>query len=332
MVKFRSADSRTVMASEWASFRWPVYRMTVVEGVWNAAAGACEPPSDHPLRRFMPASIPAEGIFFPNEATVDPVAQAVLLRVPVEGRHGYNPIPVADDLFRAAITVDVNSVEALTKFVNTWGRLGVGLNWPTWQPGQEFEHAPVALGEVVLDLYRREIDSVCATRDALRQLQQFVCWLSAIQYSRWDADCVPELKSVRVWAQTQLSVCGLQDKLPEVPSRRDYPKLHTLAFAGWVTRYLEGVHPTIHWDADAGIIPAWVVRSPIELLWTTLWDWATRGGRLRRCPRCRAYFPAEHASKRFCSHECAGRASAARWYRTKGKKLRQLQRKRGPSR
>jgi hypothetical protein len=315
--------------TEWTGFRWPVYRMTIVPGVWDRDVRDFVPPKDHPLRRFMPPVIPPSGIFFPEGATVHPVAKALLGRVPVEGRHGYNLVACGEDLLQQAIKVDVASSEALTAFVNTWGRLGVGLSWRAWRPGREGEHSPAELGEVILESYRRELDSVDATSEALLQLQQFVRWLTAIQRRDWRAAGIPKLDNVWAWAEAQLALCGLEERLAANPSPRDYPKLHMLAFANWVTQYLEGVHPTLRWDPDVGPVSAWIVRSPIEMLWVTLWHWATDGRRIRHCrrPKCPNTFPAEHANKHFCSHECAAKVSAARWYRTKGRKLRQQQRK-----
>lgn len=316
----RPADVRV---SEWTGVRWPVYRMSIVAGVWDGEAGAHGPPPDHPSRRFMPKKWPPGGIFFPEAARVHSAALNVLLPVPIEGRHEYNPMAAAEDLFQAALAVDVTSAKELTTFVNRWGRLGVGLHWPSSPPARQGDHPPVEASESLLEVYRRETDSVEATAGALRQLQQFMNWLSAITNRQWEAEGIPTLDRVRVWAQGQLALCGVQESVPEAPSRHDYPRLHMLALGNWITQYLEGAHPTIRWDPDAGAVPAWIVKSPIEVLWVTLWDWATRGARIRRCRGCRVQFPAEHASKRFCSHECAARASAARWYRTKGKKLRQ---------
>jgi hypothetical protein len=314
-------DGIDVMATQWTGFRWPVYRVTIISGVWDPDVGNYVPPKEHPLRQFMPRIIPPSGIFFPEGATVHPVAKSVLV-VPVEGRHEYNPMAVMEDFLQKSIKVDFTSPEALIAFVNRWGRLGVGLHWRSWRPGFGTEHTPIEPGEKILDLYRRATDSVDATAEALHSLQRGVRWLRAIQNREWDRSGIPELEQVRVWAESQIALYGVEEKLPEKPSRR----LHMLAFASWITHYLEGVHPTIRWDPDAGSVPAWVVRSPIEALWVTLWDWATRGGRLRRCRRCKHDFLAEHASKRFCSHECAAKASAARWYRTKGKKLRKQSR------
>jgi hypothetical protein len=92
--------------------------------------------------------------------------------------------------------------------------------------------------------------------------------------------------------------------------------------------FLRNIRPTIRWDPVVGPRPSWIVRNPAEVLWASLWDWATRSGRLRRCRRCDVLFPAEHPRREFCSRTCTNRASAAEWYRKKGRARRRAARRR----
>jgi hypothetical protein len=99
-------------------------------------------------------------------------------------------------------------------------------------------------------------------------------------------------------------------------------------FVASLAPFLERIRPTIRWDPHAGARPCWTVRTPRDVLWATLWDWATRGGELRRCRRCSVLFPTDHPRREFCSRICTNRASAAEWYRKKGRRLRRSHRRR----
>jgi hypothetical protein len=92
--------------------------------------------------------------------------------------------------------------------------------------------------------------------------------------------------------------------------------------------HLSALSPTVRWHPQDGLLPALTVKKPREVLWATLWDVATRGGRLRRCRHCQILFPADDPRKVFCSKTCTNRASAARWYQRKGRQLRQTLRSR----
>jgi hypothetical protein len=94
--------------------------------------------------------------------------------------------------------------------------------------------------------------------------------------------------------------------------------------------HLRPVHPAIGWQD--GPIPQWIVARPIDAAWIALWDWATRGAQLRRCRHCREWYPRERPNKMYCTSECANRATSARWYITKGKRLRQQRSKGRPRR
>lgn len=102
------------------------------------------------------------------------------------------------------------------------------------------------------------------------------------------------------------------------------------AFAESLEPFIKGISPTIRWERDAGPQPCWKVTSPRSLLWATVWDWATRGGQLRRCrnQKCEVLFPADDPRQEFCSRPCTNRASAAAWYRKKGRAERRAARRR----
>jgi len=85
-------------------------------------------------------------------------------------------------------------------------------------------------------------------------------------------------------------------------------------WAAGLEEWLFSVRPSIRWDPVKGPKPAWTVERPVDLLWITLWDWATRGGRLRRCEHCDGWFPTRDPRKRYCATVCTNRASAAAFY------------------
>jgi hypothetical protein len=90
------------------------------------------------------------------------------------------------------------------------------------------------------------------------------------------------------------------------------------------------IRPTIRWSTDEGATPSWYVETAADVLWATLWDWATGGGKLRRCRHCDIWFHQENPRKEFCSRVCANRASAAEWYRKRGRRLRRAARRLAP--
>ena len=53
---------------------------------------------------------------------------------------------------------------------------------------------------------------------------------------------------------------------------------------------------------------------------TPLWDQATEGKRLRRCPECRALFPPRRANQRYCTRLCANRPTVRKWKRAQKRK------------
>jgi hypothetical protein len=210
----------------------------------------------------------------------------------------YDPMAEADALLRAATRVNPDDPAALLAFVNEWGLLGVGL----W--GNK----------------RGPFDSVLFTRERVKQVQAHVRWLRALRKGDWRSRDLPTLDHAR--GQAEIGA----PRRPGPVSRGDRERRHWQAFGASLDRHLRGIYPAIGWDRDAGAIPAWTASRLIEVLWATVWDWATRGGSLRRCPHCQAFFPAEDPRKQYCSRECVNRASAAKWYQKTGRRLRRNRR------
>jgi hypothetical protein len=100
-------------------------------------------------------------------------------------------------------------------------------------------------------------------------------------------------------------------------------------FSASLTPFLAHIRPSMRWDPNAGARPCWTVGDPMDVLWGTLWDWATRAGHLRRCSRCKILFPADDPRQEFCARKCANRASAAAWYEKKGRRQRRAARRGG---
>jgi hypothetical protein len=104
----------------------------------------------------------------------------------------------------------------------------------------------------------------------------------------------------------------------------DRPRGYWLAFSAAITAHLRGIHPTIGWHDRP--TPTWVVARPIDAAWVAMWDWVTRGARLRRCQRCREWFAPERRGKVYYSTTCANRATSARAYEEKKRQQRRAKR------
>jgi hypothetical protein len=60
------------------------------------------------------------------------------------------------------------------------------------------------------------------------------------------------------------------------------------------------------------LIPAFRVSRLLDAIFLELWDIATRGSKLRRCPACKALFFPERANQRYCHKRCAVRVAVRR--------------------
>jgi hypothetical protein len=190
----------------------------------------------------------------------------------------------AERLVRAVLQLELSDVKAVTNFLNTWGKLGVGpVLW-------DKPPLPALAGRVFgqLDTSDCAPESLGRIRQEITKFRQHVDWL---------------------------------ERLKQRGTTREWEK-----FAESLDRPLRHLHPTIRLVPGVGASPAFSVQTPADMLWATLWDWATRGGRLRRCRHCDALFLAADPRKVYCSIICTNRASAMRWYRKKGRKKRRAQR------
>lgn len=286
------------------------------------------------------------------------------LQLPADGQPPamYRPDRCTQDLLRAALQVDVGSLDSLGDFVNAWGRLGVGLGL-----AREAERLLSGPGG------EPAFDSVWATQRALASIQEHFHWLAALKRGQWSATGVPrapdddrlldaahmlmaepdwlamlpELEHEHSSARLNLGVIGTSDPYVSSFSRRrrilqvahrppadrgshskiSTAELHWRAFAVSLEPHLRRIDPTIRWEPKVGPVPAWRVRAPIDVLWAALWGHATQGGRLVRCPDCTNWFVRDRRNKEYCSAACANRATSRRWY---AKKVRR--RPRGPRR
>jgi hypothetical protein len=275
----------------WAGIRWPVYRVELVT----------RPPAWWP---FGPDEEPfSEGVSPATFLWVDPTieertaedadtspptsVQRKIWPVAVPGRHRYNPVEEADALLSAATRVNVDDPASVTDFVNHWGLLGVGLAGEcTAVPGRW--------------------DVLWATTEQLRLVQRFVGRLSALQASRRHGPDLPTIDEARS------IVARVDSSTPSQVRPRDYGKVQWLAFAVDLEPYLRNVQPTIRWDdAKRQPVLAWRTDRPLYVLYAMIWDWATRGGSVRRCqyPPCSKFFYADRANKWHC---CRGHTRYAK--------------------
>lgn len=194
-----------------------------------------------------------------------------------------------DRLVSAVGQTDPRDTEAVGRLIDEWGLLGVGMPVPEFQP------SPAILG-----LFHA-CESLRAIVDELELFQQHARWLAALQ-----ARDAVALRKARV-----------RDPASRVTSRKEKWRQRWLAFSRSLERRISAVHPIIRWDPEAEAVrPAWILRCPRDVLWATLWDWATHGGQLRRCENraCRTFFVAGDPRKQCCSRACSKRKAASDWY------------------
>src|SRR5262249_29002742 len=77
---------------------------------------------------------------------------------------------------------------------------------------------------------------------------------------------------------------GLGANVPKL-SGRERALTYWRAFTLALTKHLNGVQPTLRWDPGQGRgVPAWTARRPLDVLYGEIWDWATEGSQIRKCP------------------------------------------------
>jgi hypothetical protein len=251
-------------------------------------------------------------------------------------RTEYDAVPLAAEIFDAALHVNPEETGEILAFVRSWGCLFHG---------------------GALD------NSVWVTRRAFRELQRHFAWAQALHHRAWRSPAVPSL-----WGDQDAFVGALQAVLPPPehrklhPSRwsdprwpdlvrgavmsrsplnpgaypdpyvaafvkghfwnwhvrttgrpRDREEMHWRAFGWAIEEHLQGVQPTLSWTGERPT-PAWLVPRLIDLLWVELWNLETGGAAIRQCRHCRRWFPVDRRGKVYCSRRCTNRASAAASY------------------
>lgn len=194
-------------------------------------------------------------------------------------------------LFAAVGQIDPRNTEAVVRLIDEWGLLGVGMATRGFQPSSE------------ICLYGS--DSLQAIVDELELFQQHARWLAALQAR----DAIALRKA------------GVNDTASRVTDRKEKWRQRWLAFSHSLEQRISAVHPIIGWDGETEAArPAWILRCPRDVLWTTLWDCATDGRRLRRCENrtCRTFFVATDPRRQCCSRTCSKRKAASDWYWKRG--------------
>ena len=194
-------------------------------------------------------------------------------------------------LVAAVGQIDPMNTEAVVRLIDEWGLLGVGMTTRGFEPSSE------------ISFYGS--DSLQAIVDELELFQQHARWLAALQAR----DAVALRKA------------GINDAASRVTDRKEKWRQRWLAFSHSLEQRISAVHPIIRWDGETEAArPAWILRCPRDVLWATLWDCATDGGRLRRCENrtCRSFFVATDPRRQCCSRTCSKRKAASDWYWKRG--------------
>ena len=206
-----------------------------------------------------------------------------------------------DRLFASVCKVDPRDPEAVTRLINEWGQLGVGMG-SRFNPSDE-----------LLALFDG-CDSLRATVNELELYQHHVRWLEALQARNAIA----------------LRKAGVLDASSRVTDRKEKWGQRWLAFSRSLEQHISAVHPVIRWDRETEAArPAWILRCPRDVLWAKLWDLATQGERLRRCKNgtCRTFFVPTDPRGQCCSRTCSKRKAASDWYWKRGGRDRRKRRR-----
>src|SRR5436190_5258397 len=191
------------------------------------------------------------------------IAKGVTDAAKMPGRT-YDPVGVANELIAAGTSFDPQDREALLRFVNRWGLLGL-----------------VAPDDAV-----QQWDSVFFTQDHLTRLGYLVRRLEALKNQNWAS-------------KDLLSVAQLQAELPGMPSRVTPVVRQRAQWQAWahqLNQALQGcpIQPLLVPIAGSdvpGLRPAWRPRRLADVLLVTLWQHATEGDRIpRRCGTCHGMF------------------------------------------
>jgi hypothetical protein len=83
---------------------------------------------------------------------------------------------------------------------------------------------------------------------------------------------------------------------------------------------LGGVHPGLR-VTDQGVDPIYRVSRLLDALCLEIWEQATAGMQLRRCPECRALFLPGRSNQRYCGRLCANRPTVRNAKRRRRERL-----------
>jgi len=209
---------------------------------------------------------------------LDPrIAQSLVVR-PIRV---YSPFSESDALASAALRVNPDVPRAIVAFLNKWGGLGVGAGGGTRLAG---------------------VESLTLVQDMFRKFQTMVRLYKHL------ADDRP------VSALKEDSLEGVL-LLPWLESRaeQDNAKIWA-AFSRALYPFLRGASLGVQWDTRAGRFPVFHVTNLYEVLFLTLWGWATEGTKLRWCHRsgCGSLFVIQRSDQVYCNHGCASHAAVIR--------------------
>lgn len=273
------------------------------------------------------------------------------LRVAADGQPPahYSPGRCSKGLLRDALRVDVASLDSLLVFVRSWGLLGVG----TGESAQAERLLSMSASEPNFDSVwatRRALTVVQEHFQWLRALKNGQWSATSIPRASREGDILDAARALMPepdWRaledgyegdgtalRRKLSMFGTTDPYVASFARRQMllhaahlpvdqrgawgnrptAEMHWRAFASSIEEHLRRIHPAMRWEPGRGPVPTWRVRAPIDAIWAAIWDEATTGGKIVRCPGCHTWFSRSRRNQVYCSDACANRARFRRWY------------------
>jgi hypothetical protein len=204
-------------------------------------------------------------------------------RLVVEPVRVYDPVSEADGLVGAALRVRPDDPRAILAFVNEWGVLGVGAGGGTRLAG---------------------VESFTLAQDMFRKFRALVGLYKHLEAGR------------PVSALDERSPEGTV-LLPRLESRKERDRERIwAAFSRALYPFLRGIAIGVRWDARGGRRgPSFHVTRLYEVLFLTLWGWATDGTKLRQCRRgrCGSLFVVQRSDQVYCNRGCASHAAVDRF-------------------
>lgn len=189
----------------------------------------------------------------------------------------YDPFAQVPELLPAATSVPEGDQQALVRFVDRWGLLGI-----------------VNPGDAV-----KMWDSVQATWWELARLRRLTAWLGALKAGRPEGR--PDL------AEISRMLTGV----PAAPSARELRRIHWQAFAASLSAALRSCvlvpELTPNGSTAVPVRQSWRPRRLLDVLYLALWQHATEADQvLRRCDVCAGMFfvSATNTVKVYCSPRC----------------------------